>query len=519
MTNDFKSLVEANKISLDTYKYIISLNNVNGKYETRYVPANWHYIVIGFNYTHDTYGDVIDLEVGNSVHIASDTYDAPVQGISYTPMKWVTFPTEIIQNETYTISVGNCLTIPSVVPVDGMTVGSITSAGSGTYNIQLTFTKSGSFDLIVYSYDVNVKNSFIVEAPKFTVLSDLGSTISYGDTFTITAKNCDTEPTIEYSNVKLQLNDSSNYNSDTKTYTGSFTCIKSKVSSVISITNGSETKTIQTPIVKSLTLAISANKTTCDVGDIIAVTITGIEGNTHASISNDVLGWSNMTESTLTRRVQKVMALKAGTSRVTYSASNGAVYVDITVNAVNYVISETTNKPLFDIFVANKDFISTNFGIDVSNGLTSKMCAKFTTFIINTDTKESMFNKNTNLITFNEFEYFTGIKPYQLNIIIDFRTFDQCSSLTEITIPSNITKIEAQAFENCANLAKIKLLSVTPPNIQDTTFGRYDKAGKNVAAENRIIYVPNGTLSDYQSAWSTADVIVGTYKYTLKESE
>lgn len=519
MTNDFKSLVEANKISLDTYKYIISLNNVNGKYETRYVPANWHYIVIGFNYTHNTYGDVIDLEVGNSVHIASDTYDAPVQGISYTPMKWVTFPTEIIQNETYTISVGNCLTTPSVVPVDGMTVGSITSAGSGTYNIQLTFTKSGSFDLIVYSYDVNVKNSFIVEAPKFTVLSDLGSTISYGDTFTITAKNCDTEPTIEYSNVKLQLNDSSNYNSDTKTYTGSFTCIKSKVSSVISITNGSETKTIQTPIVKSLTLAISANKTTCDVGDIIAITITGIEGKTHASISNDVLEWSSMTESTLTRRVQTVMALKAGTSRVTYAADNGVVFVDIVVNSVDYVISEATNKPLFDIFVANKDFISTNFGIDVSNGLTSKMCAKFTTFIINTNTKESIFNKNTNLITFNEFEYFTGIKPYRSNIIIDSKTFNQCSSLTEITIPSNITKIEAQAFENCANLAKIKLLSVTPPDIQDTTFGRYDKAGKNVAAENRIIYVPNGALSNYQSAWSTADVIVGTYKYTLKESE
>lgn len=74
--------------------------------------------------------------------------------------------------------------------------------------------------------------------------------------------------------------------------------------------------------------------------------------------------------------------------------------------------------------------------------------------------------------------------------------FYNCYSLASITIPSNATSIGSSAFYNCYGMAECHILPTNVPTLGTTVF--------NNNASDRIIYVPSGTLSDYQSAtnWS-----------------
>lgn len=78
----------------------------------------------------------------------------------------------------------------------------------------------------------------------------------------------------------------------------------------------------------------------------------------------------------------------------------------------------------------------------------------------------TVFKGNTDIITFPEFAYFTGITktPYYgfqscSNItsivipnsvsVIDTGTFHKCTNLRDITIPSSVKKVGGNAFQNC----------------------------------------------------------------------
>ena len=76
--------------------------------------------------------------------------------------------------------------------------------------------------------------------------------------------------------------------------------------------------------------------------------------------------------------------------------------------------------------------------------------------------------------------------------------FEGCHSLSSITIPDSVTSIGNSAFSSCYGMKEIHLKSTTPPSLSST----------NVFLDNPsdcIFYVPQGTLSTYQSAtnWST----------------
>ena len=76
--------------------------------------------------------------------------------------------------------------------------------------------------------------------------------------------------------------------------------------------------------------------------------------------------------------------------------------------------------------------------------------------------------------------------------------FEGCYSLSSITIPDTVTSIGSSAFSSCYGMKEIHLKSTTPPSLSST----------NVFLDNPsdcIFYVPQGTLSTYQSAtnWST----------------
>ena len=73
-------------------------------------------------------------------------------------------------------------------------------------------------------------------------------------------------------------------------------------------------------------------------------------------------------------------------------------------------------------------------------------------------------------------------------------SFDYCAGLTSVEIPSGVTSIGGYAFRGCTSLANITINATTPP-----TLGNYAFDFTN----NCPIYVPDASIGDYQTAWST----------------
>lgn len=66
-------------------------------------------------------------------------------------------------------------------------------------------------------------------------------------------------------------------------------------------------------------------------------------------------------------------------------------------------------------------------------------------------TLEGLFESNTEITSFEELKYFTGITTIAEN------AFQGCTALTAIELPSSVTKIEQGAFSSCTSLKKIEL--------------------------------------------------------------
>ena len=101
------------------------------------------------------------------------------------------------------------------------------------------------------------------------------------------------------------------------------------------------------------------------------------------------------------------------------------------------------------------------WGGHIRTGELSKYEASKVTSLINTDNYKSYFRENTDIQSFEEFEFFTGLTA------IDYNAFDGCTSLEKIKLPKNITKIEdhdggtGYAFRNCTSLTTVDLSECT----------------------------------------------------------
>ena len=71
--------------------------------------------------------------------------------------------------------------------------------------------------------------------------------------------------------------------------------------------------------------------------------------------------------------------------------------------------------------------------------------------------------------------------------------FLECAGLTSVTIPNSVTSIGDNAFHSCTSLTSVTVLATTPPTLGRRAFD---------STNNCPIYVPSGTLSAYESAWS-----------------
>ena len=112
-------------------------------------------------------------------------------------------------------------------------------------------------------------------------------------------------------------------------------------------------------------------------------------------------------------------------------------------------------------------------------------------------TSVGCFYGNTEVISFNEFQYFTGASLRRLNSDGD-GVFEGCSKLEEITIPSTIDLIGESAFCGCSSLKSITLL-------YPGTVGVDDNWVFDGVPSTAILYVPSARLSSYQNStfWSS----------------
>ena len=86
-------------------------------------------------------------------------------------------------------------------------------------------------------------------------------------------------------------------------------------------------------------------------------------------------------------------------------------------------------------------------------------------------------------------------------IVIGNYAFEDCSSLTSVTIPDSVTAIGWNAFDGCSSLTSVYCKAVIPPtvNIFDGYWAAFDNN-----APDRKIYVPIESVEAYKSAsgWS-----------------
>jgi hypothetical protein len=76
--------------------------------------------------------------------------------------------------------------------------------------------------------------------------------------------------------------------------------------------------------------------------------------------------------------------------------------------------------------------------------------------------------------------------------IIGSVSFKNCTALEQVILPDYVNRIDAAAFDGCTNLTSITCQATTPPSL----------GGLLEFPSTAIIYVPQGSLTDYETAWS-----------------
>lgn len=108
-----------------------------------------------------------------------------------------------------------------------------------------------------------------------------------------------------------------------------------------------------------------------------------------------------------------------------------------------------------------------------------------------TDPGKVNFQGNTTIIHFDELQYFTGIT------VINSASFQRCSKLKSLTLPSTIKSIYGTATFYGTVFDRLTILSKTPPYL--------DSSGAGLYSSSCPIYVPAESVDAYKVAtgWKT----------------
>jgi len=112
----------------------------------------------------------------------------------------------------------------------------------------------------------------------------------------------------------------------------------------------------------------------------------------------------------------------------------------------------------------------------------------------------NVFKDNTDIVSFNELRYFTGLTS------IGNSAFSDCTSLTSVTMPSSVTSIGDYAYDGCSSLTSIVI-----PNAV-TSIG--DRAFYNCSKMTDVT-IPNSVENIYRSAFGAGS----GYKINIRISD
>jgi len=116
------------------------------------------------------------------------------------------------------------------------------------------------------------------------------------------------------------------------------------------------------------------------------------------------------------------------------------------------------------------------------------------------------FNTASTLVWYNNYGLIDGTFYGKLTgATVQAQTFQNCLSLLTVTIPAQVTTINANAFNGLTSLHEIHVKPTTPPTVANAN------AFTSLNADCKI-YVPTASLATYQAAniWSTyASQMVG----------
>lgn len=103
--------------------------------------------------------------------------------------------------------------------------------------------------------------------------------------------------------------------------------------------------------------------------------------------------------------------------------------------------------------------------------------------------------KGVQFSSFDEFQYFTGVTELKAN------AFNGCNSMSSLTIPKSVTKINGSAIYTSGAVFTVTILATTPPS------GGYPFNGGNKPTS---IYVPDESVDAYKahSVWSAYKTII-----------
>lgn len=114
-----------------------------------------------------------------------------------------------------------------------------------------------------------------------------------------------------------------------------------------------------------------------------------------------------------------------------------------------------------------------------------------------------VFNKNADIVSFDELRYFTGLESLEWN------TFNDCTKLESIVIPANVKSLTGWVFSNCASLKKIVV------DADNTMYDSHDECNAIIeTASNKLIVGCETTAIPYGVTTIGRDAFWGRWGMT-----